>query len=154
MSAVLQSPEANYRPMDFDDLDAVMAIENQAYPYPWSKVIFRDCIKARYQCWVMELDSDIIGYAVFIIAVAECHILNICVNPELHGKGLGRHLLREVLECAAAAQAKCAFLEVRPSNAHAISLYESEGFNEVGTRKKYYPAKHGREDAVIFAKEL
>ena len=41
MSAVLQSPEINYRPMGFDDLDAVMAIEDLAYPYPWSKAIFR-----------------------------------------------------------------------------------------------------------------
>ena len=154
MSAILTFPEENYRPMEIDDLDFVMAIEDQAYPYPWSKAIFRDCIKANYNSWVMELDNDIVGYAVFLIAVAECHVLNICINPNLQGKGLGRKLLNEVLENAKAAEAKCAFLEVRPSNAHAISLYESEGFNEVGTRKKYYPAKHGREDAVIFAKEL
>ena len=154
MSAVLTFSEKNIRPMIVDDLDIVMEIEDQAYPYPWSKVIFRDCIKAGYHCWVFEHENNIIGYAVFIIAVAECHILNICINPELHGKGFGRKLLREVLEHTKDAQAKCAFLEVRPSNTYAISLYESEGFNEVGTRKKYYPAKHGREDAVIFAKEL
>ena len=154
MSAVIKPPAEHYRPMQMDDLDAVMAIENHAYIYPWSKAIFRDCINANYHCCVMEADGSLVGYAVFIIAVGECHILNICIQPELHGQGLGRKLLCTVHELARDSQAKCIFLEVRPSNRHAISLYESEGFNEVGIRKKYYPAKHGREDAVIFAKEL
>jgi ribosomal-protein-alanine N-acetyltransferase len=102
----------------------------------------------------MEVDDKLVGYAVFIVAVEECHILNICIYPPLHGQGLGRKLLSAVLTLAKDAQAKSIFLEVRPSNRHAISLYESEGFNEVGVRKKYYPARHGREDAVIFAKEV
>ncbi|MEM7304606.1 MAG: ribosomal protein S18-alanine N-acetyltransferase [Pseudomonadota bacterium] len=154
MSAVISESEECYRSMKVDDLDAVMGIESNAYTYPWSRAIFRDCINANYHCCVMEIDNIIVGYAVFIVAVGECHILNICINPELQGKGLGRKLLSAVLEFAKDSQAKCIFLEVRPSNRHAISLYNSEGFNEVGVRKKYYPAKHGREDAVILAKEL
>ena len=151
MSAVLTFPQTNFRAMEIRDLDAVMEIEDRAYPYPWSKSIFRDCIKAGYHCWVAEQDEIVIGYTVFIVAVAECHILNICIDPKLHGEGFGRKLLKELLVYTRDMQAKCAFLEVRPSNKYAISLYESEGFNEVGIRKKYYPAKHGREDAVIFA---
>lgn len=154
MSAVIKDSAEIYRQMEFDDLDAVMEIESHAYTYPWSKAIFRDCISASYHCCVMEVDGKLVGYAVFIVAVGECHILNICIHPTLHGQGLGRKLLSAVLTLAKDAQAKCIFLEVRPSNRHAISLYESEGFNEVGIRKKYYPAKHGREDAVIFAKEV
>ena len=154
MRAVIKDPDEIYRQMKIDDLEDVMAIESHAYTYPWSKAIFRDCIGANYHCCVMEVDSELVGYAVFIIAVGECHILNICIHPQLHGRGLGRKLLCAVLELASESQAKCVFLEVRPSNIHAISLYESEGFNEVGIRKKYYPAKHGREDAVIFPKEL
>ena len=154
MSAVLESPELHYRMMDVSDLTSVMEIEVQAYQYPWSLAIFQDCIKAGYHCWVAELDDQIIGYAVFINAVQECHLLNLCVNPTLQGRGLGRKLLSNVLENAKESNAKCVFLEVRPSNTYAMQLYESEGFNEVGTRKKYYPANQGREDAVIFAKEL
>ena len=109
MSAVLISPEENYRSMEIDDLDVVMDIEKNAYIYPWSKAIFRDCINAKYHCCVMELENKIVGYAVFIVAVAECHILNICIDPELHGKGLGRKLLNEVIKDSKVAKAKLSF---------------------------------------------
>ena len=46
------------------------------------------------------------------------------------------------------------FLEVRPSNTGAIALYHDEGFNEIGRRPRYYPAKDGREDAIVMAMEL
>jgi [ribosomal protein S18]-alanine N-acetyltransferase len=46
------------------------------------------------------------------------------------------------------------FLEVRPSNPHAIALYHDEGFNEIGRRPRYYPARDGREDAIVMAMEL
>ncbi len=154
MSAVLKSAEPGYRQMTMSDLNAVMELEIIAYPYPWTETIFQDCIKAGYQCCVAELDKKIIGYAVFINAVQECHLLNICIKPNMQGNGLGRKLLTHVLRKAKEKNAKCVFLEVRPSNSHAVALYESEGFNEVGIRKKYYPTSHGREDAVIYAKEL
>lgn len=154
MSAVLESAEPCYRLMELSDLDSIMPIEHVAYPFPWSRAIFQDCIKAGYHCWVAELDNSIIGYAVFMNAVQECHLLNLCVNPKLQGKGFGRKLLSNVLDNAKQYNATCVFLEVRPSNVYAIDLYESEGFNEVGLRKQYYPSNHGREDAVIYAKEL
>ena len=154
MSAVFEYPQEEYRQMIIGDLVHVMRIEEAAYQFPWSLAIFRDCIKAGYACWVAEIDNNIIGYSVYINAVQECHLLNLCVDPKLQGKGFGRKLLAKVLEDAKENDARCIFLEVRPSNQHALLLYESEGFNEVGVRKKYYPTQHGREDAVIFAKEL
>jgi len=63
-------------------------------------------------------------------------------------------LLEKILNYAKENNVNSAFLEVRPSNTYAVQLYESHGFNEVGIRRNYYPAKRGREDAVIFAKEL
>ncbi len=154
MSAVFEYPNEEYRHMTQDDLEVVMRIEESAYQFPWTLAIFRDCLKAGYTCWIAEINSEIIGYAVFINAVQECHLLNLCINPDLQSKGLGRRLLAKVLDDAKDKDAGCVFLEVRPSNEHALLLYESEGFNEVGIRKKYYPTKNGREDAVIFAKEL
>ena len=137
-----------------DDVDHVMAIENVAYQFPWTQKIFVDCINAGYHCWVVEQGHRIVGYVVFITAVGECHLLNICIDPQSQGRGLGRELLLKVLESVELHDVKCIFLEVRPSNRCAIQLYESVGFNEVGIRQKYYPTKHGREDAIIFAKEL
>jgi ribosomal-protein-alanine N-acetyltransferase len=86
------------------------------------------------------------------IAVGEAHLLNLCVSPQEQNQGIGRKLLEHVISVAKS-HADTMFLEVRPTNTAAIFLYESVGFNEIGVRKGYYPAKNGREDAIMFALE-
>ena len=142
------------RPMREDDLDTVMAIERRAYPFPWTRGILRDCLRAGYPAWVMEEGAEAIGYAVLSIAAAEAHILNLCTAPEMQGRGHGRYLLRALLELARGRGVQRVFLEVRPSNTHAVALYHGEGFNEIGRRPRYYPAASGREDAIVMALEL
>ena len=142
------------RPMREDDLDTVMAIERRAYPFPWTRGILRDCLRAGYPAWVMEEGAEAIGYAVLSIAAAEAHILNLCTAPEMQGRGHGRYLLRALLELARGRGVQRVFLEVRPSNTHAVALYHGEGFNEIGRRPRYYPAAQGREDAIVMAIEL
>ncbi len=142
------------RPMREEDLDLVMAIERSAYPFPWTRGIFRDCLRADYPAWIHEQDGMAIGYAVISVAAGEAHILNLCTAPEVQGQGHGRALLRQVLRQARGRGAHRVFLEVRPSNPHAIALYHGEGFNEIGRRPRYYPAFHGREDAIVMALEL
>jgi ribosomal-protein-alanine N-acetyltransferase len=158
MSAVAAQDDnlarASLRPMREDDLDAIMAIERRAYPFPWTHGIFRDCLRAGYPSWVLHLDGAIIGYGVLSIAVGEAHVLNICIDPDLQGTGHGRRLLRSLLKLARGHGAERVFLEVRPSNPNAIALYHDEGFNEIGRRPRYYPAKQGREDAIVMAIEL
>ena len=145
---------ASLRPMREADLDAVLAIEVRAYPFPWTRGIFRDCLLADYPAWVLEQGGRIIGYGVLSLAVDEAHVLNVCAAPEVQGRGHGRRLLRSLLKIASARGAQRVFLEVRPSNTHAIALYHDEGFNEIGRRPRYYPAKDGREDALVMAIEL
>lgn len=142
------------RPMRENDLDAVIAIEQRAYPFPWTRGIFRDCLRADYPAWVLQLDGGVIGYGVLSIAADEAHILNLCTDPDAQGRGHGRRLLRSLLQIARGRGVRRMFLEVRPSNPHAIALYHDEGFNEIGRRPRYYPAKDGREDALVMAMEL
>ncbi|BDU15489.1 ribosomal protein S18-alanine N-acetyltransferase [Lysobacter auxotrophicus] len=142
------------RPMREDDLDAVHAVEIRAYEFPWTVGIFRDCLRADYPAWVMQHESRIIGYFLMSIAADEAHVLNICIDPGFQGQGLGRQLLRALVRVARGRGAERVFLEVRPSNAGAIALYHSEGFNEIGRRPRYYPARDGREDALVMAIEL
>ena len=154
MSAVLKLPGFGLRQMTEDDLRAVMQIEAAAYDFPWSEGIFRDCLRVGYGCWIYAENNEIVAYGVISNAIGECHILNICVKPNRQGRGLGRRMLRRLLRIAAQFDADTAILEVRPSNTRAIALYLSEGFNEVGRRKAYYPANGGREDALILARSL
>ena len=135
-------------------LPAVMDVEQRAYPWPWTLGMFRDCLNGGYLCHVLADAGQLLGYTVIYVAVGECHILNICVEPDCQGRGLGRMLLRHALECATDHDAEQAFLEVRPSNATAIRLYESMGFVQVGLRKEYYPAGDKREDALVYQLDL
>jgi ribosomal-protein-alanine N-acetyltransferase len=136
------------------DVPAVMAVETAAYPFPWTEGIFRDCLRVGYCCWVALQAQEIVGYGVMSVAAGECHILNLCVHPDLRGRGLGRRMLRRLIAIGRAHNADTAFLEVRTSNRAAISLYDSEDFCEVGLRRDYYPAAQGREDAVVMARAL
>jgi [ribosomal protein S18]-alanine N-acetyltransferase len=137
-----------------EDLNEIMGVEVRAYPFPWTEGIFRDCMRVGYSCWVMNNAEQLVGYAVMSMAAGECHILNLCVRPECQGQGYGRLLLRALLDHARRNRVETLFLEVRPSNTPAVHLYLSEGFNEVGLRKRYYPADNGREDALVLAKSL
>ena len=142
------------RPMREDDLVAVQAVEERAYEFPWTLGIFRDCLRADYPAWVLEEGGVIIGYVLMSVAAGEAHILNVCVAPEHQGRGLGRKLVRAIMHVARERGAQRVFLEVRPSNVGAIALYHDEGFNEIGRRPRYYPARDGREDAIVMAMEI
>ncbi len=142
------------RPMRESDLDAVMEIERRAYPFPWTHGIFRDCLRADYPAWILQEGGRILGYGVLSVAAGEAHVLNLCIDPDEQGQGLGRRLLRALLKFVHGHGAQRVFLEVRPSNPHAIALYEDEGFSEIGRRPRYYPAYVGREDAIVMAREL
>jgi ribosomal-protein-alanine N-acetyltransferase len=142
------------RPMREEDLGTVMEIERRAYPFPWTQGIFQDCLRAGYPGWLLHDHDRVIGYGVLSVAVDEAHVLNLCIDPNAQGRGHGRRLLRGLLRIAQGHGAQRVFLEVRPSNPHAIALYHDEGFNEIGRRPRYYPARQGREDAIVMAIEL
>jgi len=154
MSAVSQPGPVSLRALRESDLNAVMAIEVRGYPFPWTRGIFIDCLRAGYPGLAMERDGLLVGYGVLSIAADEAHVLNICIDPLAQSRGLGRQLLRALVQLAADRGAQRVFLEVRPSNTPALALYHSEGFNEIGRRPRYYPAAQGREDAVVMAIEL
>jgi ribosomal-protein-alanine N-acetyltransferase len=136
------------------DLKAVARIEVDAYEYPWSLGIFRDCLLAGYFGIVLDVGGAVTGYAIMSAAASEAHILNICVHPGARRYGYGRRLLNALLLKADQLDVERAFLEVRPSNKVAIKLYRSAGFVEIGVRPAYYQAAYGREDAVVLAATL
>jgi len=140
--------------MSSADVDEVMRLETSVYEFPWTERIFRDCIRVGYDCWLALQGNKIVAHAVVSTAASESHILNLAVTGEYQGKGIGKQFIHFLLEIAARKQAEIVMLEVRPSNIRAISCYNSAGFNEIGCRKDYYPAPNGKEDALLFAKQI
>lgn len=147
----MQQIPVSTRTMAHDDLPLVSDIERRSYDYPWSHGVFRDCLLAGYTCLVLERDGVVTGYAILSIAAGEAHVLNLCVDPGYRNQGFGDRLLDDVLKRARQAGVQEVFLEVRPSNVNALALYRKKGFRQVGTRRAYYQAKDGREDAEILS---
>ncbi len=160
MSAVTADPgERNHRLVKFramvpTDVAAVGSVERASYTFPWREGIFRDCLRVGYLCRVAEMDGEVVAYGVVAIGAGEAHILNLCVRGDMRGRSVGRQMLRLLLERARQAGTAEVFLEVRPSNLLAIALYQSVGFVQVGLRKGYYQAEHGREDALVLKLDL
>ena len=135
--------------MRMDDLDQVAALEARCYEFPWSRGIFADCLRAGHPCWVLWVDGQIAGYGILSIAAGEAHVLNLCIDRDRQGQGLGRRLLMRLLDVIRWHRAERVFLEVRPSNPVAQQLYRSVGFREIGRRPRCYAAPEGREDALV-----
>jgi [ribosomal protein S18]-alanine N-acetyltransferase len=152
--AELLTPDFHLRPMREMDLDGILMAEAAAYDFPWEAEAFRECLRVGYNCWVAESERALVGHGVMSVGADECHVLNLCVHPQWQGRGIGRRLLQRLLGLARARGADTAFLEVRVSNDSARALYAAAGFCEIGTRRGYYPARHGREDAVVLALAL
>ena len=140
--------------MRTSDLDMVVANERRGYRHPWTKRIFIDCLRAGYQCWVLANKKQIAAHGVMSVAIGECHLLTLCVNPDFQRLGYGRKLFRLLLDRAHKLEAEECFLEVRPSNEAALALYYSMGFSRIGERRNYYPSDEGREDAIIMSRSL
>jgi len=146
-----------WRPMREDDLAAVATLEQASHAAPWSEGNFRDAFAAGYGTLVGELDHRVVAYGVLMLAPGEAQLLNLTVAAPARRRGLGRNLLRRLLDDAVGVGADQCFLEVRESNHAAIALYLREGFAPVARRAGYYPAPHGaggREDALVMRRRL
>jgi ribosomal-protein-alanine N-acetyltransferase len=136
------------------DLSEVMAIEGAIYSHPWTRGNFSDSLRAGYECWTWRVGDELLGYFVLLVAAGEGHLLNLSVASTRQRAGHGSALLKEAMRLARGRGALHIFLEVRPSNLAAKSLYEHFGFGEVAVRPNYYPAHEGREDALVLTLAL
>jgi ribosomal-protein-alanine N-acetyltransferase len=150
MSAVLKD-EPKLAPMAQADLDAVLAIEKAIYTHPWTRGNFADSLRAGYRCCTWRQGNELHGYFVLLAAAGEAHLLNLSIAAGAQRRGHGSALLREAMRLGRELGAKHLFLEVRPSNAAGQALYERFGFKRIAVRRGYYPAKNGREDALVLS---
>lgn len=150
MSAQLRPEPERYAPMTARDLDDVVQVERDIYPFPWTHGNFADSLRAGYSCWVLrDEDGQLQAYAIVMLALEEAHLLNLSVARAAQRAGLGWRTLEWVAQVARGHGARTLLLEVRPSNPAALRLYERYGFSRIGLRRGYYPAAAGREDAIV-----
>ncbi len=144
----------DYAAMLPSDIAAVVDAEGRCHEFPWTAGNFADSLAAGHGAWVAREEGRMTGYAVMMRAPDEAHLLNITILPELQRGGRGSALLRQLFAEAGGWGATRMLLEVRSGNAPGLALYRRHGFAEIGRRRGYYPARSGREDAIVMARDL
>lgn len=138
------------RPMTADDLPRVFAIEQVSHPTPWPLKGLQESLQ-NHTAFVLEASGHVVGFAFVQRILDEAHLLDIAIEPAYRGQGLGRELLRRLMDEELVQGVTIWFLEVRVSNVTAISLYQSLGYNELSLRRNYYEGPAGKEDALLMA---
>lgn len=137
------------RGMGWQDIDAVLQIEQQVHSHPWTRGNFNDALATGNICQVYESGNEIVGYIVMMPSLDDVDLLDISIAPSHQRKGLGEKLLKEMMEIMREQKFQRVMLEVRRSNLAACALYRKVGFAEIGMRRAYYPLGEGREDAIV-----
>ena len=162
----MSSAPATLRPLRWWDLDAVHALEQELFgPTAWPLEAFWGELAQPNRTLLVAQPAagpdappdagsggGVVGYAVAVVNGADADVQTIGVSPRLQGRGVGRLLLRALLEAVRAAGATRVLLEVRADDAVAQGLYLSEGFEQVARRRGYY--QPGDHDAVIMRARL
>jgi ribosomal-protein-alanine N-acetyltransferase len=97
-------------------------------------------------CLAALVGDELVGYSVCSRYDTVWHLMNVAVNPDRRREGVAGALLTRLFD-EADKPGEQYTLEVRPSNAGAIALYERFGFTRAGLRKGYY--HDNKEDALI-----
>lgn len=142
-----------YERLREEHLGAIMEIEMEAYPEPWTTGMFREEMRSKRSYFIVAfVEGELIGYSGFWLVVDEAHITSLTVAAKHRGAGYGREQLVHLFSLGEEKGVRAFTLEVRESNESARKLYESAGFHRVGLRKNYY-ATTG-ENAVVMLKEM
>lgn len=140
-------------PMTVDHLEELEKLERICFSRPWSRKMLAEELENQCAAFLVAEDSvsgRVLGYAGLMVVADEGYITNVAVFPEYRRQGIAAQILQVFLQFAEANRLAFLTLEVRPSNAAAIALYQGFGFEEVGRRKNYYDLP--KEDALILTK--
>jgi ribosomal-protein-alanine N-acetyltransferase len=136
------------RPLQLRDLSAIEEIERSSYPTPWSRSMFAgELAKPSSICLGAFEGERLVGYLIVSRYVDAWHVMNVAVALDRRRRGVASELLGALFEQTREDGRRGYTLEVRVSNAGAITLYERLGFERRGVRRGYYT--DNREDALI-----
>lgn len=130
---------------------AVAAIEEICFSTPWSENAILHEVTNPISYWLVAVENgQVLGYVGSQYGYGEADMMNLAVVPDFRNRGIGQQLVTELISHLAVLNVKSLTLEVRQSNAAAISLYEKMGFQQVGLRPNYY--QKPKEAALILRK--
>ena len=138
--------------MEREHLPYVAALEAQSFSAPWSEKSLAAELENPLAIWLVALDGDrVVGYVGSQTVMEETDLMDVAVDPAYRRQGVAKLMLTALCMDLRARGSHSLSLEVRPSNAAALALYEKLSFYEIGRRKNYY--QDPKEDALILKKE-
>lgn len=139
--------------MNATHVPQIAQLEKLCFSDPWSEQSIASELENRLSDWFVALeDGQVVGYVGSQTVIDGSDMMNIAVHPDHRRRGIAQALVEALETCLRNRGSKMLLLEVRDSNAPAITLYEKLGFLQVGLRKNYY--RNPKEDARILRKEL
>ena len=130
----------------------IAELEKICFSDPWSENSVASELNNPLSVWLVAEENGIVcGYVGSHPVLDETDMMNIAVHPDFRRKGIAAALIAELVRLLKERGSRILRLEVRESNAPAISLYETMGFTQLGFRKNYY--RNPKENALILGKE-
>ena len=141
-----------YTEMKAEHVPQVAQLEKLCFADPWSEMSIASELQNLWAYWLVAVKDDmVVGYIGSQSTIDETDVMNVAVHPDWRRQGIAEQLIENLIEELKKRGSHALMLEVRASNAPAISLYEKMGFRQVGLRKNYY--RNPKEDALILRKE-
>jgi [ribosomal protein S18]-alanine N-acetyltransferase len=152
---LIEPLEVHVSPMRRRHLRAVLRIEAQVYPTPWTHGLFVSelALRSTRAYVVARVGREVIGYAGLMMSLSDGHVTTIAVDPDWQRQGVATRLLIALARDAIARGATALTLEVRLSHHGAQQLYQRFGFVSVGVRKGYY-ADTGEDALIMWSHEV
>ncbi len=142
--------------MSAEHIPFIALLEKECFSEPWSEASLTEELTNPDSHFLVADCGEVAGYIGVQEICGEAYITNVAVFDNHRKKGIGRALLKTAADGAKSRGCEFITLEVRVSNAAAVSLYESEGFEKVGIRKNFYasPTEDGAIYTKYFSKEV
>lgn len=145
MSNLLKKSTFKIRWGNIIDAKDIHNIELENFEYPWSYEEIKGMFRVPYVKIVVVLhENKIIGYMVYEKYQGNYHILNINVDGDYQGQGVGKQMLKLIKK-------HHTLLEVRETNLSAQLFFKQCGFKAIKIIKNFYTDCD--EDAILFLKE-
>lgn len=152
-SAAPKDEKLSIEPFRPEDLDAIMEIEDSSFTAPWSRKSYEELWpQESIDFWVARQGGKLVGYYLVQTSGLEQELHTFAVDPDRRGRGIGRSMMKHMLERARGRGVEYIYLQVRPSNQEAKELYKSLGFVGIGMRRNYY--RDNFEDALVMGLKL
>lgn len=126
-------------------VDEVFMLESKLLGKASRQKISDSIASSTLNYFILKINNSVVGFYEVSVIPPEAEIYDIAVKEEFQGKGIGKLLLKHLIDFCKSKNVNTIFLEVNNINNKAINLYKNFGFNVYSKRKNYY----GENDAIL-----